>query len=172
MIDIDCKYDLTGNLWENFSGQIKDHNSDLFDKLVCVKTPSGGYHLIYRVEKNFSKNGKLANRATTAEELEITPHLKTKVLIEIKAEGGYCLAPPSKDYVYISEKTEPSIISEDERDLILTLARGFNEVFIDGDEAPKKIKDFDDGVFIENPFQAYNKKGDVIDELKKTGGLL
>lgn len=164
-IDIDCKYDLTGTLWEEYSQMIKNHDEDLFSKLVIVRTPSGGYHLIYRTNGTPSSNGKLANRPATEDEKEHDPHTKVKVLIEIKAEGGYCLAPPSAGYSFVSSIEIAPIITEEQRDLLLTLARSFNQVHDGKVYIPRKIKGYDDNIFVENPFEAYNKNGDCVKEL-------
>ena len=169
MIDIDCKYDLTGTLFENYAELIRNHAPNLIDKLVIVRTPSNGYHLIYRIDGECSKNCKLANRYCTDEEVEHNPHEKVKVLIEIKAEKGYCLAPPTPGYEFQSLRTEAIIISADERDLLLTLARSFNQVIESEVVIPKKIKDVDDSSFIDSPFDDYNLRGDVLTEFTKHG---
>lgn len=169
MIDIDCKYDLTGSLFENYAEAIRNHAPDLIDKLVIVKTPSNGYHLIYRTDGECSKNCKLANRFCTDEELEHNPNEKVKVLIEIKAEKGYCLAPPTPGYEFQSLRTEAILISAEERDLLLTLARSFNQVVESEVIIPKKIKDVDDSSFIDSPFDDYNLRGDVLSEFTKHG---
>jgi len=50
-IDVDTKYDHTGNLWTAYSQSIKDNDESLFDRLKIIQTISGGYHLYYRCEK-------------------------------------------------------------------------------------------------------------------------
>ncbi len=169
MIDIDCKYDLTGKLFENYAETIRNHAPDLIDRLVIVRTPSNGYHLIYLTDGECSKNCKLANRYCTDEELEHNPNEKVKVLIEIKAEKGYCLAPPTSGYEFQSLRTEAILISAEERDLLLTLARSFNQVVESEVIVPKKIKDVDDSSFIDSPFDDYNLRGDILTEFTKHG---
>lgn len=167
IIDIDTKYDTTNRLWDEYSDAIKTHDPELWDKLVVIGTPSGGYHLSYRSVGECSKSGKLANRYATQEELDKHPEQKVKVLIEIKAEGGYCVAPPSIGYRLISKSKYPSVITAEQKDLLLTLAKSFNQVHEIKVDAPKRIKNYDQGNFIQSPFEHYNKEGDVVEELKK-----
>jgi hypothetical protein len=44
IIDVDLKYDVSGNLWD----RLKDALTDLMPLLYVVRTKSGGYHLYYR----------------------------------------------------------------------------------------------------------------------------
>lgn len=169
MIDIDCKYDLTGKLWEEYSEMIKTHDKALFDALVIVKTPSNGYHLIYRVEGDVIGNTKLARRYATKAELDAHPMQKVKVLIETKAEGGYCVAPPTAGYTFVSKARVPVVITAEQKDLIITLAKSFNEVFDEVVNVPKRIRNFDDSKFVESPFEDYNNRGDALTELVKHG---
>lgn len=41
-IDLDCKYDLTGKLFENYKRLIHELDKDLLSKLVVQKTRNGG----------------------------------------------------------------------------------------------------------------------------------
>ncbi len=97
VIDIDCKYDLTGKLFENYLKDIADNDQELHDSLLVIKTRSGGYHLYYRCEK-IEGNQKLAQREATAEEMKLNPGDKVRVLIETRGQGGYVVAPPSEGY--------------------------------------------------------------------------
>lgn len=118
LIDIDCKYDLTGKLWDEFFNLICRHLPELWDRLVIAKTKNNGYHILYRCPE-ISGSKKLAFRPTTEEERQKT-YLKTlqetndeekakkqkendnaRVLIETKGEGGYALVFPSPGYEFI-----------------------------------------------------------------------
>lgn len=58
-------------------------------------TPSGGIHLVYRVEGVVAGNVKLARRPATVDELAENPDEKIKVLVETRGEGGFVVVAPS-----------------------------------------------------------------------------
>ncbi len=59
-------------------------------------TPSGGFHLLFRVSGGPAQaNTKLARRPATEEELAENPDELVKVLIETRGEGGFSIAAPS-----------------------------------------------------------------------------
>lgn len=59
-------------------------------------SPSGGIHLLYRVQGGgVPGNTKIARRPATAEELEARPGDRVKVLAETRGEGGYVIVAPS-----------------------------------------------------------------------------
>ena len=95
------------------------------------RTPSGGYHLLYRVSSP-QANTKLARRPATADELVENPADTIKVLIESRGEGGYCILAPSHGRVHPSGGAWQSIaggfdhiitISDEERDELWRLAQ-------------------------------------------------
>jgi len=47
VIDVDCKYDLSGRLFEDLSDMIYDHLPEVLKSFVIVKTVKNGYHLYY-----------------------------------------------------------------------------------------------------------------------------
>lgn len=59
------------------------------------QTPSGGLHLLYRVDGPVAGNTKLASRPATPAELAESPKEKVKVLIETRGEGGFVVVAPS-----------------------------------------------------------------------------
>ena len=105
IIDIDCKYDLTGKLFEDFLDEIPD---SLKKSLYIVKTVNGGYHLYYYCAK-ISGNLKLASRYTTDDERKENPTDKVRVLIETRGEGGYAVAPPTEGYDIAGAEIIPTI---------------------------------------------------------------
>jgi hypothetical protein len=167
-IDFDTKYDITGSLYEDFKKCISDIDPTLESLMVVVKTPSGGYHWIYNIDPPVIPSMKLAQRPTTEEELEHNPNEKVKVLIETKGDKGYCLAPPSTGYSFVSERKFPIKITADQQELILETARMFDTVPASVVTPPKKSVDAE-SEYIESPFEAFNKDGSINDILLQYG---
>jgi archaellum biogenesis ATPase FlaH len=96
---------------------LKEHGyEDLLKRLIAVKTPSGGIHIVYRCPGAGDGNLKLAMRT------------KTEVLIETRGKGGYFLIPPTDGYVLLSGSFDAiPIITEAEREILHTCARMLNE---------------------------------------------
>lgn len=81
-IDIDCKYDLTGKLFDRYKRLIHEVDNTLLEKLVVQKTKSGGYHFIYRCSE-IAGNLKLARRPATADEKQETFKREYKAEVEL-----------------------------------------------------------------------------------------
>ena len=160
IIDVDLKYDVTGDLWI----RLQEALTDLLPILYIVRTKSGGYHLYYRCEV-VEGNQKLAMRHATKDELKDTPHAKEIVLIETRGEGGYVLAPPSDGYTKEKE-FEINVISIEQRESILSICRSFNEV-IKEVRTTQVVSDSDG--FNLTPWDDYNAKCDVVALLEKHG---
>jgi hypothetical protein len=94
-IDLDLKYDITGNLFKEYKKAINSIDKTLLSKLVVQKTISNGYHFIYRCEF-IEGNKKLAQRYATIEESEYGE--KVKVLLETRGEKGYIAVAPTYGY--------------------------------------------------------------------------
>lgn len=111
------------------------------EQFVVIKTPVGGYHVYFRssfVERNL----KLARQALEVPEASPGARkveqrwIRIKTLIETRGEGGYVLAPPSpaschrsnRPYKIVAgELTDIPIITTQQRDILLSAARSFNE---------------------------------------------
>ena len=146
-IDFDEKYS-TG-IFEKFCKRCKENMVDVLRHgLLCQKTPSGGYHLIFISEPN-EKNQKLA----VAE--------NGNVAIETRASGGYFLISPSKGYQIISGSIDhiPTITIE-ERDELFSIARSFN-----CSHKEKQVYD----TSIEKPGDDYDNKADIPELLRLHG---
>ena len=66
-------------------------------------TPSGGLHMLYRIEDHeVPGNTKIARRPATPEELAEKPEDKIKTLSETRGEGGYVIVTPSGGRVHPS----------------------------------------------------------------------
>lgn len=184
VIDVDCKYDITGSLWEDYSTLLQENLPETYGKLVIATTVHNGYHIYYKC-KELGGNVKLANRPTTEQERQETYQKekangalntlaritaekdKQKVLIETRGKGGYIIAPPTEGYTYIQgEPLSIPIITTEERGLILNIARSFNEL----PEPEPKAKTTSSYPSGENsPLEDYNRRGDVVELLERNG---
>ena len=149
-IDVDCKYDETGELWKAFYSELVA--LPFFQNLVIATTQNKGYHVFYRCSE-VSGNLKLAERPASEKDLEKAnaqilqeniksgpdkqkqPHtsiktLPNKVLIETRGEGGYFLVYPSQGYSIQNlegmGETLANPITPDERKQLFDLAISFD----------------------------------------------
>lgn len=181
-LDLDIKYDVTGDLMDRLKNKLPE---SLLRKMWVQKTPSGGYHWIFKTEV-VEPNQKLANRLTTAEEkhkvyiesfnnintrkmaLNIAQQHKCLVLLETRGgdkekAGGYFLLAPTKGYEKVYGKLNK--ITPEERDVLFTACRSFNE-YTEPERKQKlyKYKNYDI-----NPFDNYNENGDSLSLLLDNG---
>lgn len=165
VIDIDTKYDLTGDLFANYMQDITDNDLELAKSLLIIQTKSGGYHIYYFCDK-IEGNQKLAQRPSSDEEIKLNPGDKIKVLIETRGQGGYVVAPPSIGYKKVTGDKIPTITGE-QRDILLELARSYNQVT----EPPKReyIATNTTKEFFTTPWDDYNSRGDIIGLLMQHG---
>lgn len=167
VIDIDTKYDLTGSLYKDYMSAIAEHDAALLDKLLIVRTKSGGYHLYYRCEF-IQGNQKLAQRHCSDEERKANPNVSVQVLIETRGEGGYVVAPPSAGYTTIQGKAIP-VITLNERDMLLDFARSLNQVWAEPVKQSQPISD--QSRYSTSPFEDFNQRGDAESILIRHGWL-
>src|SRR5262249_38676792 len=122
--------------WQNVEpwvALVEDRSPGLFGRLVRVRSPRPGLHVYYRCEE-FGASQKLARIPLKDPD---TGRLKAKVVIEVKGQAGYCLAPPSpghchpsgRPYRYVSDNDLSQVprISPEERQVLLDCARHFDE---------------------------------------------
>jgi hypothetical protein len=126
VIDIDCKYDLTGKLELDFiksCDELNGNNPPVIS-LAMARTKSGGYHLFYRTAEP-GNNMKLAKRpATESEDQNTTP-----VLIETRGVGGYVVVAPSPGYeMQFGDLCNIPTITQQTRNTIIQAARSFDEL--------------------------------------------
>ena len=163
-IDIDCKYDLTGKLFEKYKNAINAVDKSILKKLVVQETVSKGFHFIYRCEQ-IEGNKKLARReAVDQEKLKGD---KVKVLIETRGEGGYIAVVPTKGYrIIYGSLSEIQTLTIDERDVLMSVAREFNECLEELKPANREKKKQIKGL---TPFEDFNERGDVVALLESHG---
>ena len=139
VVDVDCKHDKKGNLYENYVSKI---DKAIFDKLVIQKTVNNGYHFFYFCDQ-IAGNKKLAKQGK-------------EVIIETRGEGGYVAAYPTPGYKFIQHHLHQiPRLTIYERSELLSAA-------ISLDETP--IETYGDSCFDD-----YNKRGDTISLLIKHG---
>ncbi len=168
VLDIDCKYDLSGSLMEDFCSLVKEHLPELFPKLVIAKTVNKGFHILARVPtESIQGNKKLASRPATSDEAASGD--KIKVLIETRGEGGYFVAAPTVGYAWAQGTIkEIPLITAKERDTIFTIAKSFDQTPVKNAPGEKTAssKATSDGL---SPFDDYNARADVPALLEKHG---
>lgn len=163
IIDIDVKY--KPGIDAKLFTDLKELYPDLYTKLRIHKTPSGGFHLVYRCQSAVDGNLKLAGREQTKEELdEIIKKTnnpkppKTVNFIETRGEGGYALTPPALGYSVLKDVAIP-IFTAEERASIINLCRSYNELIkVEAPPRPKNNKV--DEYYDENPFNDFNNRVD------------
>lgn len=130
---------------------------DVWDKLRIHKTPSGGYHILYKVNAEVPGNKKLASCKNGED--------KPKCFLETRGEGGYVLLPPSLGYSIHLDRTIPTITWEQRCNLI-AICQSFDEI-------PKKEEyssgKKEDDYYDVNPFEHFNKSSEAEHLLEQHG---
>lgn len=146
-LDFDNHFNDAKETLTKFIEEIKE----LYDKynFPIESTVSGGYHLLYRCSK-IEGNFKLASKPLFENE-----HWRPDAIIETRGEGGYFVVDPTPKYKIIkNDILKIPTITSDERDLIISVAKSFNE----WSETRKNEFENDD-----KPGDLFNKKATVSD---------
>lgn len=131
---------------------IQDSFPDIWEQLRIHKSPSGGFHILYKVSGGqVPGNKKLASRPPVNGEGE-----KPLCFLETRGEGGYVLLPPSLGYSIYKDASIPTITWEQRCDVI-AICQSFNEI-IKPDEKPREAKV--DDYYDVNPFEHFNKSSE------------
>lgn len=144
VIDVDEKN------WTGISvmlfAQLQELLPDVWKKLRIHKTPSEGYHLIYKISDNDPEgNRKLAYKEGG-----------TESAIESRGKGGYALSNASLNYSIYKNNPIPTITWL-ERCSMFVIAESFNQkVKVEAIKPKKEQSDFYEAN--ENPFDDFNAK--------------
>lgn len=145
-------------LFPSFMESLLEHSPVLTERLIMQKTPSGGFHLLYRCKDPVPGNQKLA-MSRRYQDKEGKP--RQDVYIETRGEGGYFLVAPSEGYHLQGDIKDIPIIGGDERALLIGIAKGFDE----GSEPERQLK-------LEPSGQAGDRPGDIFERVADWRTLL
>lgn len=147
IIDIDCKYDLSGTLYPDLMKLIGNYLPEV--RFVIASTRNGGYHLYYRCEKISSNSVFARNEDHT-------------VLIESRGEGGYVVAFPTPGYRWIEgSPAEIPQITPEQRECLFSICRSFDK---EAHERAASGRDAINRVSTPvglSPFDDYNQRGSI-----------
>lgn len=124
-LDFDCQ----AVAFEQWSHAVEETVPGVLERLVVVKTQSGGRHVLYRCPGHVTGNESLAEHfeplgkdglahfmGKTATACKARPGFGSFKVIETRGEGGYFLTAPSAGYTVEQGKvTEPPLVSDVER---------------------------------------------------------
>jgi hypothetical protein len=185
-------FDLGGEAFQPWYEQVQKADAALLDRLVIEQSPSGGWHVVYRSGAPVCGNLKLAQRRQLVDGPdEVTIRGKTYrprkdadgrwsillTLIETRGEGGLFLCAPTPGYELLQgDFTELPVLTEPQRDLVLSAAWSLNEhVPEPAGPAPPSGRDCQpptgeppDG----RPGDDFNARGDVHAVLQRHGWKL
>jgi len=172
IIDIDTKY--KEGIDSKIFNDLKDLYKDVFEKLRIERTPSGGYHIYYRIQLDEGREfpgyvGVLAGRAATEEELEKKPSTTKYGFIEIK---NVCQCFPSEGYKVIKEGIGNdgfvNLLSWSEHISIFNLLKEYDERLEKNFNYIKPLKN-DLDYYDESPWISFNKGNESDCVLDKYG---
>ena len=114
-------------LFDSFSEMVAEQLPTLLPLLPIISTQRGGRHIYFRCTV-CNETGPLAHTA------------KGESWIDTKAQGGYCVAPPSPGYDLIAGSLDyiPTITPE-EREILMMIGRSFDASPLEEAAKPKPI---------------------------------
>ncbi len=110
-LDFDEKNDPKKTITKEFFDLLKEWGySELAEKLVTEKTPSGGYHVLLRSESEVGRNQKIARDPSGPQ-----------AIIETRGEGGYFVCAPSPGYKVIrGSMTDIPVLTAEETGIVMS----------------------------------------------------
>jgi hypothetical protein len=156
-IDVDEKYQ-KGLMAEFRARALAMGLGPVWDRCLIQRTPSGGYHLVFRSEGAPVRNMKLAQKDAKN---------GYETLIETRGAGGYFLIDPSKGYEVISGNFGAlPVLSEDDRADLIDVARSFNKNI--PEDVVASLRDVTRGGDF-SPGDDYDQRGDLPELLRSHG---
>lgn len=153
-IDIDVKNDLSKTIMDEYKSIIP---LNLYNRLIVQTTPNNGFHLIYQCPNIvLGGNQKLALEANG------------EVIIETRSEGGYFCTNIIKNKILQgvldlkNTTVDIPIITPEERDLLLELARSLTRYFDSNKTIKSKAFEYSDPIIND-----FNRNFNIIDVFKK-----
>ena len=147
--NLECiDFDAHGELFPKWKDSIAP---EVFERLVVERTPSGGFHVLYRSDTSVPGNRKLAQGMRAG---------KKTTLIETRAEGGLFLCAPTEGYELIQgEFTRLAVLGQEARESLLVSAEALNECM---DEVPvKSPTQGENSAFLLKPGDDWCARGDI-----------
>ena len=116
--NLEClDFDNHGELFEAWRSRV---DPATLARCVIERSPSGGYHVLYRSEEPVDGNLKLARGNRDG---------KTLTLIETRGEGGLFLCAPSEGYEILQgDITSMAVLPASAREALLSAARALDEL--------------------------------------------
>lgn len=158
--NLECMdFDNGGELFNAWRNSIAP---DLFTRLLVERTPSGGYHVVYRCTGEVAGNLKLARGVRGG---------RLSTLIETRGEGGLFLCAPTEGYVLEQGGfSDIPVIGEDAREALLAAARALDESSAPAARpAPSCAMSGTGAGFFERPGDDFAARGDVRPYLEAAG---
>ncbi len=142
-------FDDSGSQYTPWVELVENQMPGLINRLVIQKTPSGGFHCVYKPPVSMG-NVKLAQT------------IDRKVLIETRGDGGYFLISPSTGYtliqgIFLSIPT----LTINEHSCLITAAKSLNRLSIEKNNPLSEMK--------ATPFDEYDLTNDPIQDLISAG---
>jgi len=152
-------FDVGGALFDRWAEIVEAEATGLLARLVIERSQRGGLHVVYRCVSAICGNLKLAQRPNT--------NGRPETLIETRGEGGLFLCAPSPGYEIIQgDLASPPVITEAQRDILLSAAWSLNECWKQADTSPMV------SALAGRPGDDYSERGDVRELLKRHGWTL
>lgn len=114
-------------LYSEWYGLVENILPGLAGRLLLERTPSGGFHAVWRCEV-IAGNQKLATRPPTPDEIAASPRATRTTLIETRGRGGQFQVAPSPGYTLVRGSwTALPTITPAERLVLLDCARALTQ---------------------------------------------
>lgn len=187
---------ITEKALEAYAGHLSDHGlAELWTRITAgylEMTPTGGLHILYRVDGEQRGNTKLARRPATDDELTAEERriaaarpgkAFTRVLMETRGEGGFVVVAPSAGRTHPSggawsllagKPGSIATITEDERDALHAIASLLDtmptaDLFPDTAKKPGQPPSRSQESVEQRPGDDYNERADWADILRPHG---